>query len=162
MHGPAQERGVPGREGRYGRERAEMAAVDPVSPELVLVSPELAERQRAALPDRPWESFASAQQVLRPPRLPELAAALSQTTAPPTPAPTSKGSQIASAVPIVLMAGFIAVIVVGSLPWVGERPTLGPRPSPAPPRTTTQPALQGRTVPVVVPKPLQGRGLGAS
>jgi hypothetical protein len=142
-----------------------MAAVDPVSPELVLVSPELAERQRAALPERPWESFASAQPVLRPPRLPELAAPLGQTTVPlttPAPAPTSRGSQVASAVPIVLMAGFIAVIVVGSLPWVGERPTLGPRPSPAPPRTTTQPALQGRTVPVVVPKTLHGRGLGAS
>ena len=34
------------------------AALEPLSPELVLVSPELREQALAALPDRPWEAFA--------------------------------------------------------------------------------------------------------
>jgi hypothetical protein len=43
------------------------ASSEPISPELVLVSPELAERVRAELPERPWEAFASAPAVETPP-----------------------------------------------------------------------------------------------
>ena len=40
-----------------------MRGPEPISPELALVSPELAAEARRALPDRPWETFA-------PPRAP--------------------------------------------------------------------------------------------
>ncbi len=43
--------------------------LEPVSPELCLVSPDLAAAARAALPDRPWERFA-------PPRPPIVVAPL--------------------------------------------------------------------------------------
>jgi hypothetical protein len=35
-----------------------MPGLEPISPELALVSPELAAEARSALPDRPWEAFA--------------------------------------------------------------------------------------------------------
>jgi hypothetical protein len=116
----------------------------PISPELVLVCPELASRARAELPDRPWEAFL--------PRLP-LRAPWTVPPAPFRPAPVqpaarqppaierSWAGRVASLFPAVVLGGFVAVIIAGSLPWVGERPTLGP----APP--TVQPAVTTPTLP---------------
>ena len=113
-----------GREPRHRRELAEVPATTQISPELVLVSPELAERARAALLDRPWEMFL--------PRLSVVTTQPAPLVAPPA-ARRSWPGRVAAAVPTALIAGFAAVIVAGSLPWLGDRPTLGP-PEPAPPR----------------------------
>ena len=43
-----------------------MSAPEPISPELALVSPELAAAARRALPDRPWEAFAPPRPVAPP------------------------------------------------------------------------------------------------
>ena len=110
-----------------------MAPVAEISPELVLVCPELAHRARAALPDRPWELFV--------PHLP--ARPIPIGVAPSAPNPRSWQGRVASAFPAVLIAGFVAVIIVGSLPWIGERPTLGPPPT----RLQPAPVLTTPTVP---------------
>jgi hypothetical protein len=106
-----------------------VAVTTEISPELVLVSPELAERARAELPDRPWEALLPALRpaVYRPPPLrPEAQAA------------TSWPGRLIAAVPMILIAVFTVVIVVGTLPWLTDRPTLGPvEPSPKPPTATT-------------------------
>src|SRR2546430_17206145 len=45
-----------------------------------------------------------------------------------------------AAAPMALIAGFTAVIVAGTLPWLGDRPTLGP-PEPVPPRVLAKTTL---------------------
>ena len=128
-----------------------------ISPELVLVSPELAEQARAALPDRPWELFVTfppppVRLVLpearaAPAQDPPLARAPAEASAQdPPPAPLSgsqtRPSRLASYFPGLVLVIFAVVVAIGSSPWVGDRPTLGPPPSPAatlPVATTTVP-----------------------
>ena len=108
-----------------------------ISPELVLVSPELGERARAALPDRPWEAFLP---PLRPVvyRAPPLATAAH--------AQLSWPGRLVAALPMIAIALFTVVIVVGTLPWLTDKPTLGPvEPIPTTPTITT-PALPTITV----------------
>jgi hypothetical protein len=114
-----------------------VAVTTPISPELVLVSPDLAESARAALPDTPWEAFLP---VLRPAvyRPPPIVA--------PSPAQAGWPARLIAAVPMLLLVAFTAVIVVGTLPWLGDRPTLGPRERlPATP-TVGNPSLSTITV----------------
>jgi len=116
---------------------AKVAAAAQISPELVLVCPEIAERARAALPDRPWEAFIPS--MPSAPRLP------SQTVGSPV-AGRSWPERLAAALPTVLLAGFVALIVVGSLPWLGDRPTLGP-----PDRVPPAPVVNTPTLPTTTP-----------
>lgn len=126
-----------GREPRNRHEQAVVATAAEISPELVLVCPELGEQARAALSDRPWEMFV--------PRLP--ARPIPIGVAPSTQNARSWSGRLASAFPAVLIAGFVAVVVVGSLPWIGERPTLGPPPA----RLQPTPAVTTPTVPRETP-----------
>ena len=95
-----------------------VAMTTPISPELALVSPELADGARAALPDRPWEAF-----------LPELRPAVYRPPPAVAAAPAQPGwpTRLAGALPMLLLVVFTAVIVVGMLPGLGDKPTLGPR-----------------------------------
>ena len=96
-------------------------ANEPVSPELALVSPELAAQARAALPDRPWEAFA-----------PPIRATGGIVRLPgPRPAPVvqrthRRAEQMLAFFPVILLAAFIALLIVGSLPGMTDRPTLVP------------------------------------
>ncbi len=114
-----------------------VAVTTEISPELVLVSPDLAERARAELPDRPWEAFLPALRpaVHRPPPL-----------RPAAHAEPSWPGRLIAALPVILIALFAVVIVVGTLPWLTDRPTLGPvEPVPTTPTVTT-PALPTITI----------------
>jgi hypothetical protein len=91
-----------------------------VSPELVLVWPELAEAARATLPDRPWERFVPA----LPPQIP--IPGPRGVTAPPR----SRIGRAVTTAPLVVLAAFVAVVVVGSFPGFGKQPKLEPRPAP--------------------------------
>jgi hypothetical protein len=91
------------------------------SPELVLVSPELAARARALLPDRPWEAFAPPWLVAQAGRAAPAGAYDAHATWP---------ARLTAAFPIALLVAFLALLVIGSLPGLGDRPTLGP-PAPA-------------------------------
>jgi hypothetical protein len=127
------------------------SAGEQLSPELVLVTPELGERARALLPDRPWEAFA-------PPRSPEPPAPRARGVAPATPialapilrppvlaAPSAaqparapSAPAIEPAVPLerrrrvtpsrvyrtLVAAGVLGLLVAGSLPIVPNGPTL--------------------------------------
>jgi hypothetical protein len=116
---------------------AEVGTASQISPELVLVCPELAERARAALPDRPWEAF------LPPPS--SVPRGPAQVVA-PVPAGRSWPGRLAAALPIVLLAGFVMLIFVGSLPWLGDRPSLGP-----PQRVPTAPVVTTPALPSTTP-----------
>jgi hypothetical protein len=93
-----------------------------LSPELALVSPELAEQARAELPDRPWEAFAPPPPpvlVLRP--APAAAAA-----------PQRRWPRRRRRMPIrraLLGLGLLALLVAGFLP-ASDSPTLDPAPTP--------------------------------
>jgi outer membrane biosynthesis protein TonB len=108
------------------RERAR----EPISPELVLVDPELAAGARAALPDHPWPAPVPIDPSLRPGpgRQFRVGAILGQ---------------------LGFVAAFILVISVLSVVPKGDRPTFAARPAPAKPRTS-QPAAPQRTQPPTV------------
>jgi hypothetical protein len=124
-----------GREPRDRDEKAMVAVTAPISPELALVCPELAEEARAALPDRPWEAFLP---VLRP------AAHRPPPLVPAAPAEPGWPGRLAAALPMLLLVVFTAVIVVGTLPWLGDRPTLGP-----PGRTPATPIVKKPVLPTI-------------
>jgi hypothetical protein len=115
-----------------------VAVTGPISPELVLVSPELAEQARAALPDRPWELFV--------PSPPAEVVPLAVPVAAPAHQP-SRAARILAYSPGILLLAFVLVIAVGSLPWLGDRPSLEPAP------TVTQPVPTTPTSPSAPPQP---------
>ena len=95
------------------RRTLRVSHVSTISPELVLVSPDLAGRARAALPDRPWETFV--------PRL-------SARAAPTAPPPRHIWTRALTFIPALLLGVLLALLVVGSLPGLGQRPSLEPAP----------------------------------
>ena len=133
---------------------------EPLSPELALVSPELAVAARAALADRPWEAFlppAGEVVPLRPPAgVPESSVAAAEADAEADAEAVAVGavshapSRQRPRVPIglVLLAAFIGLVVAGSVLPVRDAPTLG---SPLAQAGTT-PAPRPRP-PIVVPNP---------
>jgi hypothetical protein len=106
------------------RERAR----EPISPELVLVDPELAAGARAALPDHPWRAPVPIERAARP-------------------GPGRQFPVRAILAPLGFFAAFLLVIFVLSL-VPKDRPTLA-APPPATPRTS-QPAAPQRTQPPTV------------
>ena len=97
-----------------------------LSPELVLVSPELAEQARAELPDRPWEDFAPPPPpvlVLRPASAP---AAAPQPRLPARPPRRRRRMPVRRAL---MGLGLLALLVAGFLP-ASDSPTLDPAPTP--------------------------------
>lgn len=107
-------------------------ATGSISPELVLVDPDLAARARAALPDHPWPA-----------------------PVPIEPSPRRGGRRFPVAAivsPVGFGAAFVLVIFVLSVIPKGDRPTFAARgggPPPATPRTL-QPAAPQRTQPPTV------------
>ena len=125
-----------------------------LSPELVLVSPELGRVARASLPDRPWEIFVPS--VLSPP--PTTARAQGQGVAPParevgsTPIsgrPSRKPSLLV--VHRLVVVAFAALLVLGSILPVRDAPTLTPALAR---QLGTTPAAKAQRVGSIVP-PLQ-------
>lgn len=107
-----------------------------ISPELVLIDPELGPEARARLSDRPWEDF------LPPPRPPQLVAA---------PAPEGYRRRtvtvtlripVAATLWAVGMLAVLATLAFGLVPGGGQRPTLASTtqtvPQPPPPTTPSQ------------------------
>ena len=105
---------------------------EPLSPELALVSPELAAAARARLPERPWEAFApppaasqpepaSALRLAAPPPVPPRAAPLR-----PAPAPRRPLRSRPLVRTTAWVAAAAAALTLASLP-VRDAPTLSPR-----------------------------------
>lgn len=117
-----------------------------MTPELVLVSPDIAASARALLPDRPWETWARRPPVRletadRRPSLPLPRLA----TVEPDHQPARRGRErgwTRSLVGAHAVAGFafVAFVVVGSALPPRDAPTLGPAPAPG----TTRPREVGR------------------
>ena len=107
-----------------------MASAPEISPELVLVCPELGDQARAALPDRPWELF-----------LPAVPAAEVLALRPPSPerVPRAHAEEVQRPprrhrrVPIapILVLAFTGLVVVGSVLPTRDAPRLGPLPAQA-------------------------------
>jgi hypothetical protein len=149
---------------------------EPISPELALVDPVLAEAARAALPEEPWKAF--------------LPAPAPPVEAPAPPPPVVVEEPPAPAVPrrrrsrrLVLTAGFAAAAAAGVLvggdfigPRAADRPTFAPSPdaagttgtltaeaepsptvappvAPAAPPATTAPEPEPKATPKPKPKP---------
>jgi hypothetical protein len=103
-----------------------------ISPELALVCPDIAAEARASLPDRPWEVFVP----LRP--------AIERIGPPPGAGARERAwpRRVSAAFPLVVLAGFVALLIVGSLPGLSQGPTLGPPDKP--PVALTVPAASSR------------------
>jgi hypothetical protein len=123
-----------------------------LSPELVLVSPDLREGARIALPERPWETLLPRGSAVQDP--------------PPETAARSAVARTVAAVPGLIVLGFASLCIVGSLPWLGEHPTLE-RPERA---TVSAPGAAGtkardtpgRALSAAVSRPAPGRVSSAS
>jgi len=139
------------------------AATEPISPELALVSPELAEAARARLPDRPWEAFLSAAAAVVPLRPP--AAAESSVEAVEAPVVGHRRSPVP--IGLILLVAFVGVVAAGSVLPVRDAPTLGPpparanglsvpnpppQPAPEQPPVETTPARSTPSIPPAVPR----------
>ena len=107
---------------------------EPISPELALVSPELAAAARAALPDRPWEAFLPTADVAallrRPSALPDSSVAvadpISDADAVVLLSHTSSRRRPRVPVALILLAAFAGLLVAGSVLPARDAPTLGP------------------------------------
>ena len=99
-----------------------MTPASQISPELVLVCPELGAQARAAMPDRPWEAFL--------PGLREQVVAPAPSTVMPTPTKPKppRWLRVVSLVPAALLVAFAALLLVGSISSFGKRPSLAPAP----------------------------------
>jgi hypothetical protein len=111
---------------------AEPLVPEPISPELALVSPELAVIARAGLPDRPWEAFFHPVAEITPLRPPAVVGSLLVT--PPSlvaPAEPPSASRRRPRIPVglLLLAAFVGLVVAGSVLPVRDAPTLGPPPA---------------------------------
>ena len=91
-------------------QRAEGVPTERMSPELVLVSPDLAGSARASLSDCPWEAFL--------PQQPPPAAVVV------APEPRRVRRMVRRALPFAWIATFLAAVVVGSILPVRDGPTL--------------------------------------
>lgn len=135
---------------------AEPVVPEPISPELALVSPELAAIARAGLPDRPWEAFfqpVAEVAPLRPPAavVPVVVAPTQSRVAPAEPegAPRRRPR---IPVGLLLLVAFAGLLVAGSVLPVRDAPTLGPPPARANGLTTpTAPPATPAPVPPVAP-----------
>jgi hypothetical protein len=151
-----------------GLRLASIPTAEPLSPELVLVCPDLRPEALAALPDRPWEAFLPVRSV-DPPQA--VAAAGSLTAGPlvalPSDDPTAVGGADATAadlpvasvtrrrrdlalVTVALIVGFIAAQFVhrpaetSLLPGAGGSPSASPEaPAKQPTRETSSPGQGG-------------------
>ena len=134
------------------------APVTQVSPELVLVDPELASEARSRLSDRPWEDFLPA------PPPPEPPVVLADAPAAPAVLPHRRRSiTVTVRIPIAATlwaVGLLAVLTTlafGLVPGGGQGPSLASTtqaasPPPAPPQTSASPPpISG--LPVVPPPP---------
>jgi hypothetical protein len=110
-------------------------AAGPISPELVLVDPELAAGARAALPDHPWPAPVPIEPRPRRGR--------------------RRGIPFAGILgPLSIIAAFVLLIQGLSLVPRSDRPTFAARtPAAAEPLTTAQPAAPRRTQPPAARKP---------
>jgi hypothetical protein len=105
------------------------------SPELALVCPDLAARARASLPERPWEVFAPSRAAIERIGPAPRAEVVHDRTWP---------ERVSAAFPLVMLAGFVALLIVGSLPGLSQRPTLNP-PAKAPAQQTVPAEASGIT-----------------
>ena len=127
---------------------------EPISPELVLVSPELAAMARAALPDRPWEAFLPAADkalALRmPATLPDssVAAVAADAVVDMSHARSRKRPRVP--VGLMLLVAFAGLVAAGSVLPVRDAPTLGPLPASAGTNPVPAPTLPPRTQIVTV------------
>lgn len=100
---------------------------DPISPELALVSPDLAQRARAELPDRPWEAFlpAGPVTVLRLSMPVALVRPAPEVVVQPGPVRRRRRRR---RVPVggVVLAAFAALLIAGSVLPPRDAPTLSP------------------------------------
>jgi hypothetical protein len=131
-------------------------ALEALSPELVLVSPDLARQARAQLPDRPWEAFVPVHPValgvpLRLAAAPASATVPAPVAAPAAAAPTRSRGRFRPPLGLTLLLGFVAIVLAGSLLPARDAPTLGPPPVAPSPKAPTPPAGRRPAVHVVRP-----------
>ena len=103
---------------------------EPISPELALVSPELAAAARATLPDRPWEVFfVPTPEVvqLRPPVIAQPAAAAPSAEVVEPRRPSRRRPRVP--VGLMLLVAFVGLVAAGSVLPARDAPTLGPPPA---------------------------------
>jgi hypothetical protein len=103
-------------------------AVEPISPELALVSPELASSARVELPDRPWEAFLPS---IRLPAIPLAEVKPAPARAVQPVAMERRRRRFRPPIGLMLLLAFAGVVVAGSVLPVRDAPTLGPPSAPA-------------------------------
>jgi hypothetical protein len=115
--------------------------MEPISPELVLVDPELARSARQALPDRPWEAVAPPPRWVPPPA-PMAASAEAPVTGAPAALPRPERARLwprraaTAAVSLTALAAFVAASA-GAFTDPDDRPYLAPLGVESPPTTET-------------------------